>query len=119
FTKETVRPRSVLERFVLLIAPYAPHLAEELWEVLGHRDTLAYETWPAVNEEYLRDESVEVPVQISGKVRAKVNVPTDCSTSDLEAAAWAEPRIAELLADKQIVKVVVVPGRLVNFVVRG
>jgi leucyl-tRNA synthetase len=119
FTKETVRPRSVLERFVLLIAPYAPHLAEELWEVLGHRDTLAYEPWPVVNEEYLREESVEVPVQISGKVRAKVNVPTDCSTSDLEAAARAEPRIAELLAGKQIVKVVVVPGRLVNFVVRG
>ncbi|MFO0904186.1 MAG: leucine--tRNA ligase [Pirellulales bacterium] len=118
FTKETVRPRSALERFVLLLAPYAPHLAEELWEALGHNKSLAYEPWPLYDEPYLKDDTVEIPVQILGKLRGKVVVAADADAATLEAAARVEPRIAELLAGKQIVKVVVVPGRLVNFVVK-
>jgi len=118
FTKETVRPRAVLEPFVLLVAPYAPHIAEELWQALGHSGTLAYEPWPSFDEALTREDTVEVPVQIGGKVRGKVRVPAGLAGDALQAAAAEEPRIAELLTGRTIVKVVVVPGRLVNFVVK-
>ena len=118
FTKETARPRSALERFVLLLAPYAPHVAEELWQALGHTESLAKTPWPEYEEEFLKDDTVEIPVQILGKLRGKVVVPADSPADALEAAARADSRIAELLAGKQVVKVVVVPGRLVNFVVK-
>lgn len=118
FTRETVRPREAMEKFVLLISPYAPHLAEELWNALGHPDTLAYECWPSYDPKLAKDATVEIPIQINGKVRGKVEVAAECSSEQLEQAARSHPRVAEWLADKQIVKVVVVPGRLVNFVVK-
>ncbi|MCA9155641.1 MAG: leucine--tRNA ligase, partial [Planctomycetales bacterium] len=118
FTKETVRPKSMLEPFVLMLAPMAPHIAEELWSQLGHGDTLTYEPWPQFDESLARDETVEIPVQIKGKVRGKVLVPADASQADILSAAKSDDRIAELLADQQIVKEIVVPGRLVNFVTK-
>ncbi len=118
FTKESVRPRSAIETLILLLSPFAPHLAEELWESMGHTKTLAYETWPTFDEAALKSETVEVPLQINGKLRAKVVVPADCSQADLEHAARNHERITELLEGKQIVKAIVVPGRMVNFVVR-
>ena len=118
FTKETVRPKSAMERFVLLLAPYAPHIAEELWQILGHAGTLAYEPWPVFDEALTQDATIEVPVQICGKLRAKILVPAGSDSTTLEAAAKADPRVAELLAEKQLVKTIVVPGRLVNFVVK-
>jgi leucyl-tRNA synthetase len=75
FNKQTVRPRSAMERFVLLLSPYAPHIAEELWQVLGHGETLAYEPWPQYDEALTRENTIEVPVQVLGKLRAKVCVP--------------------------------------------
>ena len=104
--------------FVLLVAPYAPHLAEELWQTLGHDGSLAYQPWPQCDEQYLHDETVEVPVQIGGKLRSKIVVAAGLAGDDLRAAAANDPRIAELLVGKEIVKAVVVPGRLVNFVVK-
>jgi leucyl-tRNA synthetase len=118
FTKETARPKSVFEPFVLVLSPFAPHIAEELWELLGHDKTLACEPWPAFDEAFTRDSTVEVPVQVNGKLRSKVCVPADADGAALEAAARADERIAELLAGKQVVKSVVVPGRMVNFVVK-
>ena len=118
FTKEEVRPRSAMQRFVLLLSPYAPHLCEELWQLLGHAETLAYEPWPEFDEALIREDTIEVPVQVNGKVRAKVSVPAESDRAMLEQSARANDRIAELLADKQVLKVVVVPGRLVNFVVK-
>ncbi|MBM4005258.1 MAG: leucine--tRNA ligase [Planctomycetes bacterium] len=118
FTKESQRPRSAMEAFVLLLSPFAPHIAEELWQLLGHSQSLAHAPWPPFEEAYTRDTSIEVPVQICGKLRSKISVPADCSPDDLETAARADARIAELLAGKQIVKSIVVPGRLVNFVVK-
>ncbi len=118
FTRETVRPREAMEKFVLLIAPYAPHFAEELWQVLGHTATLAYEPWPAFEEEWTRDATLEIPVQVNGKVRGIIAVPADCDRDTLESAARAHERVAEWLGGKTIVKAVVVPGRLVNFVVK-
>jgi leucyl-tRNA synthetase len=119
FTKLADRPRSVLEKFVLLVSPFAPHMAEELWQTLGHTETLAYEPWPQFDPALAREDTIEIPVQINGKVRSKLSVPADIDSKALEAVARADARIAEHLAGKQIVKVVVVPGRLVNFVIKG
>jgi leucyl-tRNA synthetase len=119
FTKESVRPRACMEPFVLLLSPFAPHLAEELWQILGHSNTLAYEPWPTWDEAALKESLAEIPVQINGKVRAKVMVPPDADKDAIEQAARAEERIAEQLAKVQVIKTVVVPGRLVNFVVKG
>jgi len=119
FTPLERKPRGVLEPFVVALAPFAPHLAEELWEVLGKAAPVSLAAWPAVEERWLKDDTVEIPVQIGGKLRARVTVPADADIPALEAAAAADPRIAELLAGKQIVKVITVPGRMVNFVVRG
>jgi leucyl-tRNA synthetase len=117
FTKQAVRPKSAMERFVLLLSPYAPHLAEELWQLLGHAQTLAYAQWPTFEAALTKEDTVEVPVQVNGKLRSKVSVPAGTEAQGLEAAAKEDPRVAEWLAGKQLVKVVVVPGRLVNFVV--
>ena len=113
------RPRSLLTPFVKLLAPFAPHLAEELWLLLGQAPPVSLADWPVADEQWLRDETVEIPVQVQGKLRARVVVPADADAAALEAAAAAEPKIAALLDGKQIVKVVAVPGRLVNFVVKG
>ena len=118
FLKEARRPRSAMERFVLVLAPLAPHLAEELWQALGHPETLAYEPWPVADEAWLREDAVEVPVQVNGKLRGRIVLPSGTDASASEAAARADARIAQLLAGKTVLKVVVVPGRMVNFVVK-
>jgi leucyl-tRNA synthetase len=118
FTKEDRRPKSVMEAFVLLLSPFAPHLAEELWELLGHRQSLAYERWPEADLAWLKVDAVEVPVQINGKLRSRAIVPADADAAAIQNAARADERIGELLAGKEIVKVIVVPGKLVNFVVK-
>jgi leucyl-tRNA synthetase len=113
------RPRAILEPFVALLAPFAPHIAEELWEILGRPAPASLAPWPAVDSRWLRDDTVEIPVQVQGKLRGRVVVPADADAEAMKAAAAADPRIAELLAGREIVKVVAVPGRLVNFVLRG
>ncbi len=118
FTKESVRPKQAMKTLVLLVSPLAPHLAEELWQVLGNDKTLAYEPWPVYDEELTKASEIEVPLQINGKLRSKIVVPADCNQEQLEAAARNHDRILELLDGKQIVKAIVVPGRLVNFVVK-
>jgi leucyl-tRNA synthetase len=118
FLKCDVRPRSAMEKFVLLLSPLAPHIAEELWQVLGHQKSLAHETWPAFDPAAVHEDTVEIPVQINGKLRARVTVPREAGSGDIESAARDEPRIQELLDSKAIVKVVVVPGRMVNFVIK-
>ncbi len=118
FTKSEVRPKSAMADFVLLLAPFAPHVAEELWQLLGNPQSLAYQPWPVVDEAATKSAQVEVPVQINGKVRGRIVVPAECSKDDLEKLAMADPRTQELLVGKQIVKAVIVPGRLVNLVVK-
>jgi leucyl-tRNA synthetase len=118
FTKQTVRPRSVMRSFILLLSPFAPHIAEELWQLLGAKQSLAYEPWPKWDEALTKDAEIEIPVQILGKLRGKVVVPAGSDQETILAAAQADPRIAELLTGKTIVKSIVVPGKLVNFVVK-
>ena len=119
FTKEEVRPKSAMETLVLLIAPFAPHMAEELWQALGHQGSLAYVAWPKFDESKLKASSIEIPIQVNGKVRSKVVVAADCSSQELEEVAKKDDRVVELLAGKEIVKCVVIPGRMVNFVIKG
>jgi leucyl-tRNA synthetase len=118
FTKQTVRPRSVMRSFILLLSPFAPHIAEELWQLLGAKQSLAYEPWPKWDEALTTDAEIEIPVQILGKLRGKVIVPAGSDQDTILAAAQSDPRIAELLAGKTIVKSIVVPGKLVNFVIK-
>ena len=111
-------PKELLEKFVLCLAPFAPHLGEELWSVLGHDRTLAYESWPAYDPSALVEDEIEIPVQVLGKLRGRVKVPVAATPADMEAAAKANPDVAKFLEGKTIVKVIAVPKRMVNFVVR-
>ncbi len=118
FTKESVRPRAAMADFVLLLSPFAPHLAEELWQLLGNSTSLAYQPWPEFDEAATKSSEIEVPIQINGKLRAKIVVPVNCSKDELERLTLADSRTQEALAGKQIVKTIIVPGRLVNLVVK-
>lgn len=116
-TKLPQRPRAVFDPFVLLLSPFAPHTAEELWQALGHTKTLAYEPWPKYDEALTKAEEIEVPVQVNGKLRSKVTVPAEVDEATLKAAALADEKIKEQLEGKQIKKVIVVPKKLVNVVI--
>ena len=111
-------PREAAEKFVLCLAPFAPHLGEELWQFLGHADTLAYEPFPAFDPAALVENEIEVPVQVLGKLRGRVTVSVDAKPPEMEAAARANPDVAKFLEGKQVVKVICVPKKMVNFVVR-
>ena len=108
--------RSQAERFVLALAPFAPHVAEELWQRMGHADTIARGPWPEPDERYLVEDEFELVVQVLGKLRARVKASRSSSEDDL--ASIARSAVPDWLDGKEIVKTVVVPGRLVNFVVR-
>jgi len=110
-------PREVAEPLTLMVAPLAPHIAEELWSRLGHTDTLTYESFPVADAKWLVEDRIEVPVQINGKVRARIEVPVGADAGAHESAARAEPRIAELLDGATVRNLKVVPGKIVNFVI--
>ena len=110
--------QSSAEQFVLILAPFSPHLAEELWSRLGHAHTLAYEQWPEYDETLLVENTLEIPVQVLGKLRGKIEVPTDSSRESILEAAKADPKVASFIAGKTIVKEIYVPGKMVNLVIR-
>ena len=116
-TKQSVRPKSVLTPFVLLLAPYAPHVAEELWSALGHTTTLAYEPWPQFDPALTKADEIEIPVQVNGKLKAKLLLPAETDNAGLEAAALADDGVKAALGGKSPRKVIVVPKKLVNVVV--
>ena len=118
FAKAGGLPREMLEKFVLCLAPFAPHLGEELWQFLGHADTLAYEPWPEYDAKALVESEIEIPVQVLGKLRGRIKVPVAATPAEMEAAAKANADVARFLEGKTIVKVIAVPKRMVNFVVR-
>ncbi|WP_181776655.1 leucine--tRNA ligase [Amycolatopsis pittospori] len=109
-------PRELVEPLVLMLAPLAPHLAEELWKRLGHADSLVHGPFPVVDEKYLVEDTVEYPIQVNGKVRSRVTVPADAGKDAVQAAALADEKVAALVGDGTPRKVIVVPGRLVNIV---
>ncbi|MDP1419581.1 leucine--tRNA ligase [Peribacillus simplex] len=109
-------PKVYIEGFVKLLAPVAPHIAEELWSKLGHSESITYGTWPAFDEAKLVDNEVEIVIQINGKVKAKLMVPTDTTKEKLEEIAMGDDSIKEQIDGKTIRKVIAVPGKLVNIV---
>jgi leucyl-tRNA synthetase len=110
-------PRALAGPLVLMLSPLAPHAAEELWSRLGHETSLAWVDFPVADEALLVDATIEVPVQVNGKVRAVINVPADSDAAALEAAAREDAKVAAALDGRETRRVVAVPGRLVNFVV--
>jgi leucyl-tRNA synthetase len=103
---------------VLLLSPFAPHLAEELWHALGHTKTLAYEPWPKWDAALVKAEEVEIPVQVNGKVKVKLTLPADLDAAGLKEAVLANERVQALIAGKEVRKVVVpARGGLVSIVV--
>ncbi len=114
--KSTVLPKKYMEGFVKLLSPICPHLAEELWEKLGHSNTISYEAWPAYDESKLIDNEVEIVIQVNGKVRHKLTVPNDASKELLEQLAMDDEKVKELIEGKTVRKVITVPSKLVNIV---
>ncbi|MFE3577416.1 leucine--tRNA ligase [Lysinibacillus sp. NPDC059133] len=116
--KADVIPTEYAEGFVKMLAPMVPHVAEELWQILGHDETLSYKEWPIYDESKLVDDEVEVAVQVAGKVRAKIIVAKDASKEEIEKVALADDKVQEYMAGKNLVKIIVIPGKLVNIVVK-
>jgi len=103
---------------IVLLSPFSPHICEELWQICGHQDSVSHHSWPRWDAEALVQNEIEIAIQISGKVRDRIMVPANVSDSELQQLALAQPKIQELLGGKQIVKTIVVPGKLVNIVAR-
>ncbi|HZE48768.1 MAG TPA: class I tRNA ligase family protein, partial [Jatrophihabitantaceae bacterium] len=110
-------PRAVAESLVLMLAPLSPHIAEELWSRLGHDQSLAWTPFPVADSALLVDDTVNVPVQVNGKVRSVISVPPGIDATALEATARVDAKIAAALDGREVKRVITVPGRLVNFVV--
>ena len=108
--------RDAAEQFALMLAPFAPHLAEELWAALGHGHSLGYEPWPAADDVWLHDETFPLVIQINGKRRAEIQAPKSASKDELAQLAQESPEVRSRLEGATVRRVIVVPGRLVNFV---
>ncbi|HBZ82443.1 MULTISPECIES: leucine--tRNA ligase [Brevibacillus] len=116
--KADVLPKSYMEDFVKMLSPIAPHLGEELWEKLGHNETISYEAWPTYDESKLVEDEVEIVIQINGKNKEKLLIASDSTKEQMEELALNNDMIKELIDGKTIVKIIAVPGKLVNIVVR-
>ena len=111
-------PRKYALGFIQLLAPFAPHLAEEMWEVYGNTESISYVPWPTFDESKLVSDTAEIVVQLMGKVKAKLDVKKDLTPAELEQIVLANEEVKELIEGKQVMKVIVVPGRLVNIVAK-
>jgi leucyl-tRNA synthetase len=111
-----VRAQAVVEPFVLLLAPFAPHIAEELWARLGHTQSLAYEPWPEYDSALAREPEVELAVQVNGKIKDRIVVSADADEEQIKARALAGEKVAAALAGKTPRKIIVIKSRLVNIV---
>lgn len=111
-------PVQYVEGLVKMLAPIAPHMMEEIWEILGHNESLTYASWPTYDEKYLVADEVEIVLQVNGKVRGKLTVAKDTDKAELEKAALADAHVVKFLADKSVKKVVVIPNKIVNIVAK-
>ncbi|NLN87604.1 MAG: leucine--tRNA ligase [Syntrophomonadaceae bacterium] len=110
--------KEAVETMIVLLSPFSPHICEELWQMCGHQDSVSLQSWPRWDAAALVQDEIEIAIQVSGKVRDRIMVPTGLSEDDLQDLALAQPKIQELLAGKQVVKTIVIPGKLVNIVAR-
>jgi leucyl-tRNA synthetase len=108
----------IFSKLIPMLAPFVPHIAEEMWEMLGYSEMIVTHKWPEYNEELCAKNEIEIVFQINGKIRSKADVAADISKDGMEKIALADERIKEFIKDKKIVKVIIVPGKLVNIVVK-
>lgn len=118
FAQQKCVSRKVLEQLVVLLAPFAPHIAEELWHTLGNEGTVCDAAWPKFDEQYLKEDSQTLSISFNGKTRFTLDFPTDASKECIQETALASEQAQKYLEGKQIVKVIVVPGRIVNIVIK-
>jgi len=116
FSKQAIRPKSAVEKFVLILAPFAPHIAEELWQKLGHSDSLAYESWPEYDKELIKEKEIELAVQVNGKIKDRIVVPSDADEEQIKQKALASKKVIAAMAGKQAKRIIVIRSRLVNIV---
>ncbi len=109
---------NVQRDLVLMLAPFAPYVAAELWETLGQTSNLLRESWPKFDPALAKEDEVEMAVQVNGKIRSRITVPADADEEQIKAVAFADEKVQSAIAGKEIVKVLVVKGRLVNIVVK-
>ncbi|OHB62989.1 MAG: leucine--tRNA ligase [Planctomycetes bacterium RBG_13_50_24] len=112
----TIRPKAVIEKLVLILAPFAPHIAEELWERLGHSESLAYESWPQYNKEFIKEKEIELAVQVKGKIKDRIVVSADADEDQIKQKALSSEKVMAAMAGKEPRKIIVIKSRLVNIV---
>ncbi|GMV93387.1 MAG: leucine--tRNA ligase [Candidatus Hydrogenedentota bacterium] len=110
--------KAEVEQYILLLSPFAPHMCEELWERLGHSGTIAYEAWPSYDASLLVEDTIEIPIQVNGKLRGVVAVAADADKDTVLAAAKAEPKVQSHIDGKNLVKEIYVPGKMVNLIAK-
>ncbi len=115
-SRQEVKPKEAVEKFVLILSPFAPHIAEELWQKIGHNQTLAYEKWPQYDSELVKESQIELAVQVNGKIKDKIVVAADADDEQIKQKALECPKVAAAIAGKQPKKVIVIKSRLVNIV---
>ncbi|MDT3392057.1 MAG: class I tRNA ligase family protein, partial [Bacillota bacterium] len=114
--KAEILPVAYVEGFIKMLNPIAPHMTEELWQKLGHDESITYAAWPTYDASALVEDTVEVVLQVNGKLRSKVQINKDTSKDDMEKLALADPKVQEFIAGKTVRKVIAVPQKLVNIV---
>ena len=110
-------PREPLHKLTLLLSPFSPHLAEEIWQMMGNGESLAYEPWPTYDESLCVDSSVTMGIQVNGKVKSEIQLAKDTPADDAREMALADAKVSKLIGDKEIKKFIYVPGRIINFVI--
>ena len=116
-SKQNVRPKTVVEKFVMILAPFAPHIAEELWEILGHSDSMAYEQWPEYDKDLIKEKEIELAVQVNGKIKDRIVVGAEEDEEHIKQKALASEKVVAALAGKNPKKIIVIKSRLVNIVI--
>ena len=114
--KQAIRPKSVVQKFVLILAPFAPHIAEELWQRLGHADSLAYESWPEYDKELIKEKEIELAVQVNGKIKDRIIVAADADEKEIESQALIRAKIKAAMAGKPAKKIIVAKPRIVSII---
>lgn len=116
FEQERIVSRDSLEKFILLLTPYAPHVCEEIWEQLEHKESISKAAWPIADASYLEEKTILIPVQVNGKVRAEISITRELVQEDVEKLAMAQENVAKFLEGNTVRKIIYVPNKLINFV---
>jgi len=115
--KQKIRPKWIIEKFVLILSPFAPHIAEELWVKLGHTDSLAYEPWPEYDQELIKEKEIELAVQLNGKIKCRIVVSADADEEEIKQKVLSSEKVIAAMAGKEPRRIIVVKSRLVNIVI--